>query len=133
MYLYVVQVANYLLRICYIKIPCSFVQLSVTLSTLTDCLQQMVDIWSIHGPLLGELGFKCVLECAARNEYPDPYIICQFVPHLFQGKDGYRINVSDKKVCNWLMNNRLLETKNLRDISQLTWLDGHVKVSVTIN
>ncbi|XP_033626087.1 uncharacterized protein LOC117289186 isoform X2 [Asterias rubens] len=63
-----------------------------------DCLQQMVDIWSIHGPLLGELGFKCVLECAARNEYPDPYIICQFVPHLFQGKDGYRINVSDKKM-----------------------------------
>ena len=63
-----------------------------------DYLQQMVDIWSIHGPLLSEIGFKCILECAARKEYPEPYILCQYVPHLFSSKEQYRINISEKRV-----------------------------------
>ncbi|XP_038071711.1 uncharacterized protein LOC119740462 isoform X2 [Patiria miniata] len=64
----------------------------------SDYLQQMVDIWSIHGPLLGEMGFKCILECAVRPEYPDPFILCQYVPNLFTGKDQYRITVTEKQM-----------------------------------
>ncbi|XP_022083077.1 uncharacterized protein LOC110975172 isoform X2 [Acanthaster planci] len=78
--------------------PHFLVRVAAGPSASSDYLQQMVDIWSIHGPILGDMGFKCILECAVRKEYPDPYILCQYVPNLFTGKEQYRISVADKQM-----------------------------------